>query len=649
MTQHILLIGDGLLADYVHDQLRKQYSIIRQHTITDELPENINLALVLHDGSPSTIHHDAELVFRSNHIPWLRAFTSFGEGVIGPYIRPLATGCTHCADGRRFIAGFDQQEMWELQRKYALKSEHVTRRDVRATQNGILQMCQLIHAETEKILAHGHSSLENELILLNLQTLQCTRHSFLPDPLCPICSNLPADTADAAQISLQPSLKTSAETYRCRSIHELNTFLTRDYLDYRVGMLNGKMQHSLLPFADVIINMPLMFGNEGVAGRTHSFALSEATAILEGLERYCGMSPRGKKTNVHSSFHDLEDHALNPLTLGVHANEHYNRDSFPFKPFDPDYEQNWVWGYSLSQNKPLLVPESIAYYSLGHRDAFVYETSNGCSIGGSLEEAIFHGILEIVERDAFLLTWYAELPLSRLDLSSANDTELQLMIQRLRTITGYELHVFNATMEHGIPSLWVIAKNTRANGMNVVCAGGSHLDPIRAIKSAIHEIAGMLLIADDELEQKREYYEKCLQDPYLVNKMEDHSMLYGLKETEERLHFLLRDDAPVQSFQEMNALQSFDMDLTSDLHQLLNRLHQSGLEVIVVDQTVPLIEQNGLHCVKVMIPGMLPMTFGHHLTRVTGLDRVYTVPMTLGYRAEPLTNEQLNPHPHPFP
>ncbi|HDR7160796.1 TOMM precursor leader peptide-binding protein [Bacillus cereus] len=649
MTQNILLIGDGLLADYVHDQLCKQYSIIRQHTLTEELPENIYLALVLHDGSPSPIHHDAELIFRSNHIPWLRGFTSFGEGIIGPYIHPLTPGCSHCSDGRRFIAGFDQKEMWELQRKYAFKAENGTRRDVRATQNGMLQMCHLICAETEKILTHNHSSLENELILLNLQTLQCTRHSFLPDPLCPVCSSLPDDTADAAEVSLQPSLKVSTETYRCRSIHELNTFLTKDYLDYRIGMLNGKMQHSLLPFADVIINMPLMFGNEGVAGRTHSFAVSEATAILEGLERYCGMSPRGKKTNVHGSFHDLEEHALNPLTLGVHTNEHYNRDNFPFKPFDPDYEQNWVWGYSLSQNRPLLVPESIAYYSLGHRDAFVYETSNGCAIGGSLEEAIFHGILEIVERDAFLLTWYAELPLPRLDLSSANDTELQLMIQRLYTITGYELHAFNATMEHGIPSLWVIAKNTRENGMNVVCAGGAHLDPIRALKSAIQEIAGMLLITDDELEHKREYYEKCLQDPYFVNKMEDHSMLYGLKETEERLHFLLREDAPVQTFQEMNVSQSFDMDLTSDLHQLLNRLHQSNLEIIVVDQTVPLIEKNGLHCVKVIIPGMLPMTFGHHLTRITGLDRVYTVPMTLGYTDEPLTNERLNPHPHPFP
>ena len=73
-------------------------------------------------------------------------------------------------------------------------------------------------------------------------------------------------------------------------------------------------------------------------------------------------------------------------------------------------------------------------------------------------------------------------------------------------------------------------------------------------------------------------------------------MLYGLKEAEERLHFLLREDAPVQTFQEMNALQAFDMDLTSDLHQLLNRLHQSGLEVIVVDQTVPLIEKRITLC-----------------------------------------------------
>jgi ribosomal protein S12 methylthiotransferase accessory factor len=43
------------------------------------------------------------------------------------------------------------------------------------------------------------------------------------------------------------------------------------------------------------------------------------------------------------------------------------------------------------------------------------------------------------------------------------------------------------------------------------------------------------------------------------------------------------------------------------------------------------------------------MTFGHHLTRVKGLERVLTVPMQLGFASKPLTYEQLNPYPHPFP
>ncbi|MDR4174218.1 bacteriocin biosynthesis protein SagD, partial [Bacillus nitratireducens] len=65
MIQNILLTGDRLLADYVHVQLYMLYSIIRQHTMTDEMPENIQLARVLHDGSPSTLNHYAELTFLS--------------------------------------------------------------------------------------------------------------------------------------------------------------------------------------------------------------------------------------------------------------------------------------------------------------------------------------------------------------------------------------------------------------------------------------------------------------------------------------------------------------------------------------------------------------------------------------------------------
>lgn len=43
------------------------------------------------------------------------------------------------------------------------------------------------------------------------------------------------------------------------------------------------------------------------------------------------------------------------------------------------------------------------------------------------------------------------------------------------------------------------------------------------------------------------------------------------------------------------------------------------------------------------------MTFGHDLRRVDGLPRLYEVPRRLGHRNQPLTPDEINPHPHPFP
>lgn len=160
----------------------------------------------------------------------------------------------------------------------------------------------------------------------------------------------------------------------------------------------------------------------------------------------------------------------------------------------------------------------------------------------------------------------------------------------------------------------------------------------------------MMLNLDEKLENNRAKYEKMLYDDSLVRQMDDHGMLYGLPQAEERFKFLLEDSRPMRSFQEeFNNWRSEHSDLTDDLREILERFQSRNLDVIVVDQTAPELEKNGLYCVKVLIPGMLPMTFGHHLTRLTGLERVLKVPAELGYADEPLTFEQLNHKPHPFP
>lgn len=650
MNASVVIAGNGLLADYTAEELesRSGFHIVRLTGFAEgtDMPDAADLLLVLHDGWAPADHLAAEEASVRTGTPWLRAFAAFGEGIVGPFVRPGKPGCSQCADIRRLLAGRDRMEMWELQRR--VKADRGEIPNGWASRPALRLMSAFLADEAEAAVRGHKPRTEERIGLFQLLTLQNSFHRFLPDPLCPVCGNLPEDSADGARIALKSNPKASPDVYRVRPMEELKAVLADRYLDPRTGFLNGRALDLVSPFADASVNLPLLSGDEGCAGRTHNYADSVVTAILEGIERYCGMSPRGKRTAVYASYRELKSDALDPLRVGVHAKEQYDQPDFPFQPFDPEQPIDWVWGYSFLQERPILVPELLAYYSTGCGHGFVYETSNGCALGGSLEEAIFYGILEVVERDSFLMTWYGRLPLPRLDPATAGP-ELALMVERVKAVAGFDIHLFDSTMEHGIPSVWALAKNAAGRGINLICAAGAHPDPVRAAKGAVHEIAGMLLTLNDKFEAQRERYERMLDDPFLVAQMEDHSMLYGLPQAEERLGFLLGGSRPQQPFFERYAPRARHADLTDDLNDMLKALRRLQLDVIVVDQTTEETRRSGLHCVKVLIPGMLPMTFGHRLVRLEGLDRALRVPAELGYVRQPLTAAQLNPYPHPFP
>lgn len=642
------IVGEGLLADFVYRELSDRYTVVRQSDFAVGVPETVKLVLVVHDEKDTDADLRAEKALRQAGIPWLRAYASSGEGVVGPLVRPNAPGCSQCADNRHFMAGRDPMEMSELVQLLMRPEERPP--EAAVSRSGLWQIAHLIAAEAHRVLQGGRAKTEEHLYLIKLDTLRVKLHFFQPDPLCQVCGRLPDDSSAAAQIILKPRPKLGIESYRSRSIDDLNEVLVKNYLDPQTGLFNEKF-HDLKPvFASVNVNMPsIATGDEVSGGRSHSYAESELTAILEGLERYCGLTPRGKRTVIHDSYLMLADQALDPVKVGVHKKEQYAQPDFPFEPFDPERPIDWVWGYSFLQERPLLVPQLLAYYSLNYGGGFVQEGSNGCALGGSLEEAIFYGILEVVERDSFLMTWYARLPVPRLDPYSSKDRELQLMVERLRAIAGYEVYLFNTTMENGIPSILALAKSDNPQRANLICAAGAHLDPVRAAKSAIHELAGMLGVLQEKFETKREELEQMLHDRSLVQQMEDHFTLYSLPQAEERLQFLLDTTRPLRTFDDEFEQKRRHPDLTDDLKDIIRVFRSLSLDVIVVDQSSPETLRNGLHCAKVLIPGMLPMTFGHDLTRLTGLERVLRVPMELGYANQLLTIDDLNPHPHPFP
>lgn len=641
----IAIIGEGMLADAVYKRLSRLFPV-RRKNLSEDIPA-VDLVLVLKDEESSSYFYEAEQMLRLHGIPWLCAYVSLGEGIIGPLIVPGTTGCFKCAEARLSLAGSNRNEVKDLLMKLVY-DDYTPHNTSEISPAGASYMAYIISAETEKVLRGDRANTEEHLYLINLTNLSSTIHYVMPLGTCPVCGQLPDDSAELAEISLQKCLK-QGNSYRCRGVSDLKKVLLRDYWDSRTGVFNDKKWGLDSVFASAGINLPLGFYDEITGGRSHSFPDSELAGILEGLERFCGVTPRGKRTIVRDSYSHLKAAALDPSMIGLHAEEQYEQSDFPFMPYDPESPMEWVWGYSFLQARPILVPKLLAYYSLGGEEGFVYETSNGCAVGGSLEEAILYGIFEVVERDSFLLTWYARLEVPRLDYNSSGDSELILMIQRLRAITGYEVSLYNTTMENGIPSIWALAKGGSKDSVNLICAAGAHLDPIRAAKSAIHELAGMIPTAERRLKERRPEAEAMLDDSFLVEHMEDHSLLYSLPQAEERLHFLLDERNPVRTFAEEFHSMPWQEDLTEDLKQILRDFRSLQMDVIVVDQSSSEILRNGLRCVKVLIPGMLPMTFGHHLTRLIGLNRVLDVPMKLGYANHRLTPQELNPYPHPFP
>ncbi|MEV6946329.1 TOMM precursor leader peptide-binding protein [Streptomyces sp. NPDC051172] len=574
--------------------------------------------------------------------PWLPVWTELDRAVIGPVVRPGEPGCVWCLQKWRSSAA--KRTPWTAE----LRADERIAAQPSAWLSGFA---------AEAVCDVLHSGVAGDCCwYLDLRDLSLTRHTFLPDPLCQVCGALPEDTAARAAIVPLARPKPRARSSRIRELSESR--LTELYVDAETGVVAPPrgMRDSMVPLTEAVL---AEYGYRGEAGfgRTRDFASSRATAVAEALERLGGQWPWGKRTTVRGSYAELVEDALDPRTLGLLAPECYLEPDCQYQPFTEDAVVSWVWAYSFGRARPVLVPETHAYYRMqlqpGTRadKPFTFEISNGCALGGCVEEAVLHGILEVVERDAFLMTWYARLPVPEVDLTRAPDPRIRLVAERIER-QGYRVRAFDITLTEGIRAFWVLAQDTTGDETRpkVVCTSGSALDPVAAVLTALGELAP---IVEQELTRYPAEAERArlmAADPELVRIMTDHALCAATPEAFDRFSFLLDGDR-MTGWDEVIARSPWPLhtDLRDDLTEAVDRMLAGGMDVVVVDQTSPLHQAADLHCVKVIAPGALSMTFGHRNRRTTGLPRLREVPHRLGHAPRPLTDTDLNPHPHPFP
>jgi ribosomal protein S12 methylthiotransferase accessory factor len=658
ISKTIAVCGSGLIADAAAMALRDFATITRVTAQALPVPGAWDGLVVASDCWDLGAYSAAHEACRARRIPWMPVHTELSTAVIGPVTHPARPGCPVCLG---------------LRRKHNRAANGV-RSDIQAANAAALAaepsvMLDRLAAELTGTLAAAEFTAEDvdglpcSALFVRLGDLSIERHGFLPEPMCPACGGLPEDTPRDARITLLPRPKQAPTRYRLWSPTEHSAEIVSTCVGAEAGLIHDIVRTGesglAVAQASVTLRVP------GVAvpggGRSWDYRTSEAVAVLEALERYGGSNPVGTRTVVRAALADLGEPALDPRRLGMHEDDMYDQIPHLYRPFTEESVCNWVWGYSLTAGNPVLVPESCAYFwTLNHPDrAFLAETTNGCALGSCLEEAILYGILEVAERDAFLLTWHARIPAGAIDLEAADDREPAITAAAISHATGYRVSLFDITTEVGIPCVWAMATHPGVcegglppggDELALFCAAGSHLVPERAALSALVELGPQLADAIKRFPARKADAAAYLIRPDKVRTIFDHAVAFGDPRAYERLGFLTELTAPRKPLAAVGRDRDWPdhADLREDLLELVARFRRENMEVIVVNQTGPEHRALGLHCVRVLIPGTLPLTYGHCRRRLRNLPRLLTLPHRLGHAEAPLPAADVNQLPHPF-
>lgn len=371
------------------------------------------------------------------------------------------------------------------------------------------------------------------------------------------------------------------------------------------------------------------------AGTDRELRRAARLAVAESLERYAACV-----------WHDLELVRSSQDEL-VHAGEHHvdlsslarvssseaASSSCPLVPPDPTGVLRWVRGVDLVSGESVLVPAVcvflyIAPESLAERIWLPITT--GCAVHTDPVAAVLNALLEVVEREAIATTWLQRMPLPRIAPESLEE-DGRGFVERDRR-EGLQTTLIDATTDVGAPTVYCLSRRMHAERSQLVtCATAT--DPQTAALKALREASSTWIAVD-----------AAPPAPQAVE--EFHDVMHGA------VHMAHRSRATAFDFLEggpagrpLEAMPTLPSDPSVALRLLVSRLTALGQRPVAVDLTTDEAARAGLRAVRVVVPGLVPLSFVP-AAQFRGTQRLYSLPAALGVPSH--AEEELNPWPQPF-
>ena len=381
--------------------------------------------------------------------------------------------------------------------------------------------------------------------------------------------------------------------------------------------------------------------NHGAGLSFTSAADALTKSVFEAFERKFS-KVHNPKDLIRGSFRELAHRAVSPEGFSLVSEWESERSKLPYVRYTPDLKLAWKEGFRVHERslRPVLLPAALVYaqYSWRHpEERFAPNLSPGLACHFNFSSAFLHGLHELIERDAFMITWLRRLSMPRIDPRTVSFDDAEPALEHLHRL-GFTVHFINITTDIGVPVVLCLIEHQTLPWDGALIPGlGSDLNPRVALHRAFLE-ALMLLRNFATIDDER---------TAVIPGEPDALMQCALppKEYYAAARFLLNGEPSVS----MHDLPNHDRgNPAANLDHLVDHLNHRNLQTYFVDLTPPEYAQDTAFCLtRAFISGVQPMVYEPDCWRLNR-ERLFKSDSATGSTSSTPDYAGLNLAPHLF-